>query len=278
MASDTLLGQLTLRYAEVDSRARETVEAALATSWSRFWGEGAWTAATQAAVVAEFWSLVQAELLTEAYATAAFLASVESQVVKLGIPSPTVSPEFRSKLTSQGVRTVDPLEEYARPFTTVRYQLSKDTPFEDAVDMGFTRLIALSRTDAQLAKTTTSREIMKTRTGVKLYRRVPTGKSCDLCILASQHYYKKKNLLPIHPNCDCIVLPLYKGMPQADAYDDAYEERLRNAQATLQDENASKGRVKRATELIDEARMNDEYGPVITWAKHEFSTKDDLVG
>lgn len=278
MASDTVLGQLTLRYAEADSRTRESVESALTAAWTLFWNNGEWTTATQDAAVIEFWSLVRTELLTEMSATLAYLALVESQVVQLKAPIPSVSSEFRSTLMNQGVRTADPLEVYARPFSTVRYQMSKGTRFPDANRMGLDRLLTLSRTDAQLAKTHTSREVMRTRTGVKLYRRVPTGKSCDLCVIASQHYYTKKDLMPIHANCDCIVLPLYKGMPQADAYDDKYQERLDNAYATLDEEGASKGRVKRAQNLINESRSNDEYGPVITWADHKFSTEAELVG
>lgn len=278
MASDTVLGALTLRYAELDARTREQVEAALATSWETFWSKGDWTASTQAEATAGFWALARTEQLTEMNATLAYLSMVESQVVQLGIPAPRVSPEFRSSLTSQGVRDADPLEVYGRPFSTVRYQLSKGTPFPEAKRQGLDRLQTISRTDAQLAKTKTSREVMRTRSGVALYRRVPTGKSCDLCIVASEHYYVKKNLLPIHANCDCIVLPLYKGMPQADAYDNNYQDRLDNAFRTLDEQGASKGRVKRAQNLVNESRQNDEYGPVITWAKHNFSTEAELAG
>jgi hypothetical protein len=278
MASDTVLGQLTLRYSEVDSRTRQSVQNALVAAWTQFWAEGNWTAATQAAAVAQFWTLVQTEILTEMNATVAFLALVESQVLSLGVPPPSVSSQFRSELTSQGVRTTDPLEVYNRPFKTVRYELTKGTEFQQALKLGLERLLTLADTDAQLAKTNTSREIMRSRSGVKLYRRVPTGKSCDLCIVASQHYYTKKNLMPIHAHCDCIVLPLYRGMPQADAYFDRYDERLENAYLTLNEDSASENRAKRAAALINESRSNSEYGPVITWADHKFTTEAELVG
>ncbi len=278
MASDTVLGQMTLRYSAVDSRTRQAVENALTVAWLQFWSSGEWTSESQEAAVAQFWLIVQTEILTEMNATAAFFSLVEQEFGSAVASSAVLSQAFRTRLQNEGVRTTDPLEVYNRPFKTVRLELSKGTEFQKAMRLGLERLLTLADTDAQLAKTKTSHELMRTKAGVQLYRRVPTGKSCDLCIIASQHYYKKKNLMPIHPHCDCIVLPLYKGMPQADAYEDNYNARLEAAYEIVNSFGATPRKRRKAEALINEARSNTEYGPVITWADHKFTTEAELVG
>ncbi len=61
-------------------------------------------------------------------------------------------------------------------------------------------------TDLQLAATHTADQVL-TRTGVTTYRRVTRAGACPLCVAASDRVYTVGDLLPIHTNCHCIVVP-----------------------------------------------------------------------
>jgi hypothetical protein len=82
-------------------------------------------------------------------------------------------------------------------------------PLTAAVGDGERRVRSLALTDVELAVTHTARERLKDEPEVRFYRRVLTGaESCGLCIIASTQRYRKRDLLPIHPNCDCVVAPI----------------------------------------------------------------------
>lgn len=50
------------------------------------------------------------------------------------------------------------------------------------------------------------------------YRRVLSNRPnhCALCILASTQRYKRADLMPIHPQCSCTVLPVFDIEPRSD--------------------------------------------------------------
>jgi hypothetical protein len=82
-------------------------------------------------------------------------------------------------------------------------------PLTAAVGDGERRVRSLALTDLELAVTHTARELLADEPRVRFYRRVLTGaESCGLCIIASTQRYQKRDLLPIHPNCDCVVAPI----------------------------------------------------------------------
>lgn len=82
-------------------------------------------------------------------------------------------------------------------------------PLTAAVGDGERRLTSLALTDVELAVTHTVRDRLADEPDVRFYRRVLTGaESCGLCIIASTQRYRKRDLLPIHPNCDCVVAPI----------------------------------------------------------------------
>jgi hypothetical protein len=82
-------------------------------------------------------------------------------------------------------------------------------PLTAAVGDGERRVRSLALTDVELATTHTARERLADEPEVRFYRRVLTGaESCGLCIVASTQRYRKRDLLPIHPNCDCVVAPI----------------------------------------------------------------------
>jgi hypothetical protein len=82
-------------------------------------------------------------------------------------------------------------------------------PLTAAVSGGERRVKLAALTDVELAVTHTARERMTEEPEIRFYRRVLTGaESCGLCIIASTQRYRKRDLLPIHPNCDCVVAPI----------------------------------------------------------------------
>lgn len=82
-------------------------------------------------------------------------------------------------------------------------------PLTAAVGDGERRLRSLGLTDVELAVTHAAREALADEPRYRYFRRVLTGaESCGLCIVASTQRYRKQDLLPIHPNCDCVVAPI----------------------------------------------------------------------
>lgn len=144
--------------------------------------------------------------------TAASLArQLQVSVGGSGRPS-AVSPV---RVTGAGVRNgADPAVVYERPFHLVWRQLA-DLPKEpgsidQAINAGLDRAVELAMTDLQLAKTATARDVLAKDKHATAYRRVLEGQySCGLCIVAATLRYRKSELLPIHPGCDCSVAPIY---------------------------------------------------------------------
>lgn len=144
--------------------------------------------------------------------TAAHLAHQQSAV--LGVPFQPVA--LDPKLVSgAAVRNgTRPADVYSRPFHLVWRQLA-ELPHEPgsidkAVKAGEDRAVQTALTDVQLAKTHASQQTLAHDGHVVGYRRVLEGAySCGLCIVAATVRYRKGELLPVHPACDCSVDPLY---------------------------------------------------------------------
>lgn len=175
-------------------------------------------------------------------------------------------------------------------------------PLTAAVGDGERRLRSLALTDVELAVTHTARERLADEPEVRFYRRVLTGaESCGLCVIASTQRYRKRDLLPIHPNCDCVVAPILGDQDPGRVINST-----RIAEGTEgQDENAAGVPVFDADDLIDadlltqdvheairetfgevafDARQIDyrkillvkqhgELGPVLTVARHKFTKR-----
>lgn len=102
-----------------------------------------------------------------------------------------------------------------RPAATVRYLESVDTPRPAAVDAGLARLGAIAVTNLQLALRQATVDVLQRAPGTRGYRRIlrpylSKGGSCGLCIAAADRVYGRSDLMPIHGNCRCAVLPITK--------------------------------------------------------------------
>jgi hypothetical protein len=115
----------------------------------------------------------------------------------------------RGGIDTDSLRGVDATEVYARPFVTVRTELSNGKALDAAVSIASQRLDKMIASDLQLAKTHTAQDVFSNTPAVQAYERTLTGaKNCALCYVASTQRYYKEDLLPIHPGCDCGVEPI----------------------------------------------------------------------
>lgn len=117
---------------------------------------------------------------------------------------------MRGAIDTSNLRGVPLTDVYERPFVTVRTKLSQGMPYDLAVQAGTARLVDLVLTDMQMAKTYTAQNVLSNSSErVTGYERTLTGsQSCGLCVVASTQRYRKSDLMPIHPGCDCGVEPI----------------------------------------------------------------------
>lgn len=210
-----------------------------------------------------------------------------------------------STVTGEALRGVPPETVYARPFTEiwrvlaedqalreelleearqegdddrvaeVQAQAAEEKPLTKAVAAGERRARLLGVTDLELAERETARQILTTDARApQFYQRVLTGdENCGMCIVASTQRYRREELLPIHPGCDCVVQPLPDGTRHV-----VDEQLLEAAHAAIQ---ARFGISDRSARTIDYrkillVREHGELGPVLTVAKHKFTGKDGV--
>ena len=172
-------------------------------------------------------------------------------------------------IDTDALRGVDAREVYARPFATVRTEVSRDKALDAAVAIASQRLRKTIESDMQLAKTHTARHVFSGTDGVTGFIRTLSGpKNCALCYVASTQRYHKGDLLPIHPGCDCGVEEITDRGEQVIA-----PERLRATHEAVEDRFGSSDSAARAPDyrkliLVEE---HGELGPVLTVKGHHFT-------
>jgi hypothetical protein len=190
----------------------------------------------------------------------------------LGVPVPPTGLIDTSQL--RGI-TAD--EVYARPFVTVRTELAAGKDLEAAIRSGQTRLSDLVATDMQLAKTHQTRQAYAGNDRVTGFQRVLTGaKSCALCSIASTQKYRRGDLLPIHPGCDCSTRPLTDtSAPWNQAEADA---RLEATHQEVQSRIGTQDRGARAPDYRKQLIVHEhgEIGPVLAVRGQHFTGPADI--
>lgn len=166
-------------------------------------------------------------------------------------------------------RGVNPDVVYRRPAVTVYTSLAQGKTVSSAIQSGAARAADLVLTDIQMAKVRQSQQSLGEK-GVQFYRRVLTGReNCALCVLASTQRYRVKDLMPIHPDCDCSVAELPEGwnphVLDPGLVDLVYEQ--------VKAEND--GLLPNYSDYIS-VKMHGEYGPTLTWKGQHFTGPDDL--
>lgn len=171
--------------------------------------------------------LVQAAEETSAVATTTYL---QLQMQLMGVDDILDVPDL-ALVTGEAIRNgAKPEEVYYRPFKEIYDALSNGVDFDTAVDYGANRLRQLVETDIQLTHTNTSRTLLSQRNDVVGFRRIPTGEfTCALCLVASTQRYRKFDLMPIHPGCDCRVAPIIGDQDPGQNVDPDFLEQIHQA-------------------------------------------------
>lgn len=180
------------------------------------------------------------------------------------------------KVTGTALRDVDPSTVYARPFTTTWTALADGVPFDEALSRGTSRLENLVKTDLQLARTHTAREVTDQQPGVEYTIREPIGEyNCALCLIAATQRYRKKNLLPIHPGCDCLVKTVKADYDPGQVIDEARLNAIHDAVEAAGLTSDRGGRITDYRKLIVQ-HPHGEIGPVLGFKGQHFTGPTDI--
>ncbi|AKY02173.1 head maturation protease [Streptomyces phage SF1] len=175
----------------------------------------------------------------------------------------------------EALRGVDPAEVYRRPFVTTWTALSQGKAYAQAVDEGRTRLLSITETDMQLARTHAARQSMQ-RGGARYFRRALRGPgNCALCTIASTQRYRVENLMPIHPGCNCKPEPIVGNKDPGQIIDERLLREAHDAVAKTVGQSDTGGRTPDYRQVII-TREHGEYGPLLAVRRHEFTGPSDV--
>lgn len=94
------------------------------------------------------------------------------------------------------------------PFLRTWKHVADGYPFSEARQTG-AKLAGLSVTEDVQRAALGANAIGLEAHGVQAYRRVVSGaKTCSFCYTAAGQTYSRSDLMPVHPKCDCIVVPI----------------------------------------------------------------------
>lgn len=209
--------------------------------------------------------------------TDSYISRVVAAELASGVARGSVAP-----VTTVALRGVAAADIYHRPFSSVYAGLSSGKSLQGSAKLGQDRLLEIVTTNIQLSKTHSAKRAMGRTGRVQMFERVLTGReSCTLCAIASTQRYWVKDLLPIHPGCDCDVRPLI-GDPNTQIIN---RERLEGVHAAVTREFGESDRGARLidgrsefSDYTDLIATNDhsEIGPVLSWRHHNFTSRGDL--
>lgn len=175
----------------------------------------------------------------------------------------------------EALRGVEPAEVYRRPFVTTWTALSQGKRFAEALGEGRDRLLSITETDLQLARTRAARGAMR-RGGAQFYRRrLGSGKNCALCTIAATQRYRVADLMPIHPGCHCKPEPIAGKRDPGQIIDRALLEEAHDAIAAAGESVDRGGRAPDYRDLII-TRQHGELGPLLAVRRHEFTGPRDV--
>lgn len=177
----------------------------------------------------------------------------------------------------EALRGVAPEEVYHRPFVTLYSALAAGHDYAASLGEARTRLLSITETDLQLARTHAARQSME-GSGARFFRRRLTGaKNCALCTIASTQRYRVENLMPIHPGCNCKPEPLPGSKDPGQIIDEDLLKAAHDAVAKGVGSSDRGGRAPDYREVII-TRQHGEYGPLLAVRRHEFTGPDDIPG
>lgn len=180
------------------------------------------------------------------------------------------------EVTGHALRDVDPAEVYERPFREVWSALSNGVPLDDALARGTRRLETIAKTDLQLARTHTVRAVGADMPRFTYTVRMLQGEyDCAMCMIASTQRYRKRDLAPIHPGCDCLVKLVTSDEDPGQVIDEARLERIHDLVEQAAGRSDRGGRAVDYRKIII-AREHGEIGPVLSYRDQNFTGPDGL--
>jgi len=164
---------------------------------------------------------------------------------------------------------------YRRPFVDLRRKLADGSQMSEAIEAGARRANLLAQTEIELAKRNVGLKVRQANQNIVGYIRTLTGsENCALCYVASTQRYRRGDLLPIHPGCDCGEMPLYGTDDPGQVID---QTRL---DATHQAVNERFGRFDLSARDIDYRQIritnHGEMGPMLSVSGHTFKKAKNL--
>lgn len=170
------------------------------------------------------------------------------------------------------LRGVPEAQVWQRPAETYRYLRSVGSSAEAAREQAVTRMQTMAHDDVVLAVRTAARDKLERITEAVGYRRIihpelSKGGTCGLCIAAADRIYHVSELMPVHDNCHCTVLPVLAG--GEDPGHTLNQQELADLYAAAGGSTAAE-KLKRTRYQIDE---HGELGPVLTVKGQHFRTQ-----
>lgn len=110
-------------------------------------------------------------------------------------------------------RGIPLVQEYSRPAETYRYEVSRGTPAQEALSKAGHRAESLAETDLSLSMRDAAQQTLAPVEAITGWRRIihpelSKSGSCGLCVAAATRVYHRQDLLPLHGECACTVLPI----------------------------------------------------------------------
>ncbi|MFF1417642.1 hypothetical protein [Streptomyces sp. NPDC058280] len=204
--------------------------------------------------------------------TATYLEQLYAEV---DASRPRIDLDF-DRVTGAELRGVDPEDVYTRPFKDVWAAIADGDDLDVAVDRGAHRLETVTKTDLQLARTHTVREVGSDMPRFQYTVRELQGEyDCALCMIASTQRYRKRDLAPIHPGCDCLVKLVTADEDPGQVID---EEKLERIHDLVEEALGKSDRGGRAVDYRKIIIANDhgELGPVLGYRGQRFTGPDDI--
>ncbi|MFF9088644.1 hypothetical protein ACF1BE_19870 [Streptomyces sp. NPDC014991] len=267
MASEALQAALTERYDALSTSLRDRVVTFVLDAFDSL---GGYRDRDAEAFVEQVLPTVLAAQQHMGQITDAYLSAMIGDM--LGVSTPAAGVEL-----PEALRGVEPAEVYRRPFVTAYTALSKGKAYAAALGEARTRLLSITETDMQLARTHAARQSMQ-RGGVRFFRRDLRGPgNCALCTIASTQRYRVEKLMPIHPGCNCKPVPIKGDRDPGQIIDERLLREAHDAIAKGIGASDAGGRTPDYRKIII-TREHGEYGPLLAVARHDFTGPKDIPG
>lgn len=164
---------------------------------------------------------------------------------------------------------------YERPFVEMWTALKTGKSVTQAIEAGAIRARSLATTEIQLAKRNAGLVARNANDRIVGYLRTLSGsENCALCYVASTQRYRRGDLLPIHPGCDCGEQPIYGDSDPGQVID---EQLLESTHEAIAQRFGISDRGARAIDYrLIEVREHGELGPVLTVRGQRFTGPNDI--